>query len=326
MNSNAENKGLVSLIIPVYKTAEYLDECLSSVTSQTYNYLEIIIVLDGEDETCLGICNRYANSDERIQIYCITHQGTSAARNYGLRLITGDYVAFIDSDDCLHPLYVETLLKDMINQNADISCCNYGTDKSLLGMNSGESYCVSGIDAISYCRLKRNDKIFYGTALWNKMFRVSNLQKDDVFDVSYTFGEDTKFLLPIMAKSTIVSFSTSILYYKRMLHNKYSTHNIYKYYSWEYLFFVESGFSDDLKESSKRRMQQYFLFSSIHRFINGDDNVKSAIEDNWSLIKRHIINDKEISLLGRLKLTLTLLLIRYNFPVSFVSFIYNLHD
>lgn len=99
----------ISIIIPVYKVEEFLDECVQSVLKQTYHDLEIILVDDGSPDRCGQMCDAYAEKDKRIKVVHKENGGLSDARNAGLAVATGDYVAFLDSDDFVAPQMYEVL-------------------------------------------------------------------------------------------------------------------------------------------------------------------------------------------------------------------------
>ena len=94
---------LISVIIPVYKVEEYLDECVLSVIRQTYANLEIILVDDGSPDNCPRMCDEWATKDSRIKVIHKENGGLSDARNAGLDAAEGQYIAFIDSDDYIKP-------------------------------------------------------------------------------------------------------------------------------------------------------------------------------------------------------------------------------
>ena len=114
---------LVSVIVPVYNVAPYLREALDSVVNQTYKDLEIIIVDDGSTDGSADICEEYADSDDRIKLIKQPNKGLSGARNTGLENATGDLVAFVDSDDSISPLFVESLVSAMISSDSQIGVC-----------------------------------------------------------------------------------------------------------------------------------------------------------------------------------------------------------
>lgn len=102
---------LLSVIVPVYNVEAYLRDCIDSILTQSYPRLEILIVDDGSSDTSPQICDTYAAQDPRIKVYHTTNGGLSAARNYGLERMRGDYVTFIDSDDWLEGDILSTCMQ-----------------------------------------------------------------------------------------------------------------------------------------------------------------------------------------------------------------------
>lgn len=116
---------LISVIVPVYKVEKYLEKCVDSIISQTYDNLEIILVNDGSPDKCPHICDRYKETDGRIKVIHKENGGLSSARNAGLAMCSGEYIAFIDSDDCIAEDYIEKLYSAMETENADIAICDF---------------------------------------------------------------------------------------------------------------------------------------------------------------------------------------------------------
>lgn len=119
MTCDMENK--ISVIIPVYNTAEYLPDCLNSVMVQTYDNLEIIIVDDGSTDGSWKICEFYVRKDKRIKAYHKENGGLSDARNFGVDKSTGEFLSFIDSDDTIHKDFFKILMENQREVDADIS-------------------------------------------------------------------------------------------------------------------------------------------------------------------------------------------------------------
>ena len=92
---------LVSIIVPIYNVALYLERCLVSLTGQTYKNIEILLVDDGSTDASGALCDLWQSKDHRIQVFHKPNGGLSDARNYGLERASGDYVCFTDSDDWL---------------------------------------------------------------------------------------------------------------------------------------------------------------------------------------------------------------------------------
>ena len=117
---NGEPK--ISVIIPIYNTAAYLPRCLDSILQNTYRSLEIICVNDGSTDDSAVILERYAAADSRIIAVNQENAGVSAARNTGLDMATGDFIAFVDSDDWVHPQYFEILIQFINSEYCDVDC------------------------------------------------------------------------------------------------------------------------------------------------------------------------------------------------------------
>ena len=116
---------LVSVIIPVYNPGKYLYHCLDSITGQTYQNLEIILVDDGSTDDSLSVCREYAAADHRITVFHQENAGVSAARNRGMEAAHGDFYSFIDSDDFLETDTYEYLLKIWEKEQTDVVCFEY---------------------------------------------------------------------------------------------------------------------------------------------------------------------------------------------------------
>ena len=104
---------MISVIIPVYNVENYLEECLNSVQHQTYTNIEVILVNDGSTDNSKMICERYCQENRRFHLISQTNQGQSVARNTGVVASTGEYIAFVDSDDVIKANYLEELMKYM---------------------------------------------------------------------------------------------------------------------------------------------------------------------------------------------------------------------
>ena len=116
---------LISVIVPVYNIERYVERCLKSIIKQTYENVEIILVDDGSKDKSGEICDRYAEENKRIKVIHQKNQGLSAARNKGIEIATGKYIAFIDGDDYIHKQFIEILYRELIDKNADIVSCDF---------------------------------------------------------------------------------------------------------------------------------------------------------------------------------------------------------
>lgn len=119
-----ERKGLLSVIVPVYKVEPYLRRCIDSIRNQTYKNLQIVLVDDGSPDGCGAICDEYTKLDDRIIAVHQENEGLSGARNNGLLFAEGEYIAFVDSDDWLHPQMYEILIHLIEAHRLDMARCS----------------------------------------------------------------------------------------------------------------------------------------------------------------------------------------------------------
>ena len=102
---------MISIIVPIYNAAHYLNACMDSLLSQTEKELQIILVDDGSTDESLSLAKTYKDRDPRVECYSQPHAGQSAARNEGMRHAKGEYIAFVDADDSLAPEWCAQYLK-----------------------------------------------------------------------------------------------------------------------------------------------------------------------------------------------------------------------
>lgn len=121
------SKPLISVIIPIYKAEKYIEKCVDAVRNQTYENLEIILVDDGSPDNSGIICDRLAAEDSRIRVLHKENGGAATARNAGLDVMTGAYIAFVDADDDMELNYIETLYNTLSQKNAQVAICGFKT-------------------------------------------------------------------------------------------------------------------------------------------------------------------------------------------------------
>ena len=172
----------ISIIVPIYNVEKYLDKCIKSIVNQSFKNLEIILVDDGSLDNCPAICDEWTKKDYRIKVIHKENGGLSDARNAGLSVASGDYIAFVDSDDYIEPDMYEKLLKVAIDNNCDIVSCKlrmvYENDINLIANDdTGEVIYYSTEDAISALI---DDKI--RQVVWNKLYKA-DIIKNIPFDV-----------------------------------------------------------------------------------------------------------------------------------------------
>ena len=157
----------ISVIVPVYNVAQYLSQCLDSILSQDYKDLEVILIDDGSTDASGEICDRYGASDSRVRVIHQKNGGAAAAKNAGLRLATGDYLTFADSDDYLEPGAYGFLMKTLQESGA---VAVQGSFREIY-RNRAEEQRISDEILEGYDYLLRFPKDFSCALLWNKLYR-----------------------------------------------------------------------------------------------------------------------------------------------------------
>lgn len=119
----------ISVIVPVYKVEPYLHRCVDSILAQTFTDFELILVDDGSPDNCGAICDEYAAKDERVRVIHQKNGGLSAARNAGIDWAFANsdsaWLAFVDSDDWVHPQYLEKLYRAAAESGVKLAVCAY---------------------------------------------------------------------------------------------------------------------------------------------------------------------------------------------------------
>ncbi len=135
---------LISVIVPVYNVAQYLEKSIASIQKQTYQNLEIILVDDGATDESGRLCDSIAELDDRVSVLHKKNEGLSQARNDGMKQAHGDYLIFIDSDDYIHPEMIQSLYEQLIQEDADVSSCGvmnvYANDESPQSANQDDYF------------------------------------------------------------------------------------------------------------------------------------------------------------------------------------------
>ena len=161
---------LISVIIPVYNVAEFLNRCMESVCGQTYRNLEIIVVDDGSTDESSAMCDKWAASDSRIRLIRQPNGGLSAARNTALDVAKGEWIAFVDSDDWIERDMYEGLCRVAVENDADIVACGYIRDYTHKSKVRNLSDIVKTISPDEALKMIVEDRHLQNH-MWSKIYR-----------------------------------------------------------------------------------------------------------------------------------------------------------
>lgn len=182
----------VSIIIPVYKTEDYLEECLNSVFEQEYTDIEIILVDDGSPDNCPKLCDEYAQKHENIKVIHQTNRGLGLSRNSGLQVATGKYIFFLDSDDCLDGKdAIANLVSCGEEKEADI-ITGYFRRFNANNISEPNAHHLQEGKYTETVAFRFNGFYKYGHLAynWGKLYRREFLVKNELYCKAYPFTQD----------------------------------------------------------------------------------------------------------------------------------------
>ncbi len=164
---------LISVIVPVYRVEAYLERCVKSILSQTYENLEVILVDDGSPDQCPAICDACAEKDARVKVIHQENKGLSGARNAGIDAASGEYLAFVDSDDYVSPHFIEELYQLLQDTGCAIGQCRFSYVKGDGLVEEGDSaFCIYRGESLMEQLYGPEEKATCFVVAWNKLYRA----------------------------------------------------------------------------------------------------------------------------------------------------------
>lgn len=214
-------EALISIVTPMYNSANYIKQLLDSISKQTYKNFEIIIVDDGSTDNSVNIVNEYLS--ETCIKYSITKQknsGPSSARNTGIDLSSGEYIVFVDSDDVLHPDYLSELFAAVHLSNTELAFClsdnfyDFGKLRFDLSTSNKKHINYYRPDDLAFRIAIVSKKVGH----WTCIYKKSLLDKHKIkYLTEYKYGEDTEFLVKYLSfvNTSIIEIPRK-LYFQRL--------------------------------------------------------------------------------------------------------------
>lgn len=311
---------LISVIIPVYNSAKYLERCLESVVHQTHKNLEIIIVNDGSDDQSAEIINLWGQKDPRIIQIHQTNQGVSAARNQGLKIAKGNCIGFIDADDAVEEDLYEFLYHNLEKYEADISHCGFKLVKQdclknfydtgiILVQNKGEALA----DILSGERIE--------PSVWNKLYRKSIL-KNVYFQNDIKTNEDLLFNVEAFynAKLSVFEDQVKYSYFSNSDSASRSTFTIKKA---EDLTEVGKRIKEILKEDSIREKAEKFYTAKLIMVLQALQ-INQLQNSTFAKSLRKEVSSLRATPMGFRTRVLKIILIQFPYLYSTFRFVYDL--
>ena len=206
---------LITIIVPCYNASKTVGACIESVLAQTYHNWELIIVDDGSTDDSYEILLKLAINDSRIRIVKQKNAGVSAARNTGIKMANGKYLAFLDADDWYSNDFIEVMYIAICKNNADVSCCGY-----CLEMGESSHDVIYGQGDICYQGEEYLHQILFGRSVrgfvCNKLIRIESV-RDVRFSKDLKLCEDMMFCCDIYRNNIRMAYVDKAMYHYRII-------------------------------------------------------------------------------------------------------------
>ena len=299
-NVNYNKKPLISIILPVYNVAIYLDRCFQSISDQSFTDFEVIAVNDGSTDNSVAVCEKWLNKDSRIKLISQPNGGLSEARNTGIKAALGEYITCIDSDDYVAPSYLEELVK-AIKKNPEckmVGCGHYivRPKGNFLDYSTKEEEVVlSQEDAFESVLYHGIVNVSAWAKLYHKsLFEKCRYPKGHLYEDTYIFGE-------LLLQTSYYIFINRPLYYycKRedsIVSGSYSSKRLEYIESVKQLIKCAKKCSPDLEKGCIRRLIHANL--SVLRYMENcsesDRHIRDNLKNEVFELERKIKKDKKI--------------------------------
>jgi len=270
---------LLSVIIPVYNVEPYLEQCLDSVINQTYKNLEIICINDGSTDNSLKILEKYQKKDSRIKLINQKNKGLSGARNAGLDVAKGEYIAFVDSDDYLELNAYEEAMKVMFDDNKieliEFLVNAFAEDNNVLNMDRAKNSTM--YNHVNF-RLKKH-------TVWgcNKVFKANIINESSLrFILDMTYAEDVFFTYAYNMLKKKSGFIGKLLYNYRIRKGSIMYEQEKTNYSKRIqLYYNYDALVDFAKKHNIYEQNRYFIYNryieNILKFCNDKKRLLEAV-------------------------------------------------
>lgn len=206
---------MVSVIIPAYNVAQYLDRCLESVLCQSFLEFEVIIIDDGSTDETASVCKRWKEKDRRIRFYSKNNEGQGPARDMGVHIAEGKYIFFLDADDWIVPNCLEQLVRAAEETQADMVIFDYFLTKrsetgGFIHQPAPRHLCLADTGVT----LKEHPELLSrcGGTVWNKFQKKDFIQKNGIHHPSHRY-EDISYVYQMLTRAGRIVHLPELLYY-----------------------------------------------------------------------------------------------------------------
>lgn len=288
-------KPVVSIIVPCYKVERYLDRCMLSLLHQTLQDIEIILVDDGSPDRCPQMCDEYARQDLRIKVVHKENGGLGYARNSGLEVATGAYVAFVDSDDFVETNMYEVLYEEAIQSDADVVFSNFYTERKKgywhenREVNERKEWIGKGVeefmlDMIASAPYEKTERK-YQMSVWHSIYRRSIIENNHIrfYSEREVLSEDFPFQMEFFKHCLKIVFLPHVFYH--YCRNENSLTHSFTPNKFSRIKILYDIMTEQLKDvdSSQERLDRFYIGYMRARTI---ELIESELPD-----KRKVLSD-----------------------------------
>lgn len=298
--------GIVSIIVPIYNVEKYLEKCIKSLVDQRYRNLEIILVDDGSTDSCVEICEKWKGLDNRIKVYHKKNGGLSDARNFGLKQATGQYIAFVDSDDYVEEDAYERAIEGLKKNNAQIFIMGraylYGNKKEIK-QKKNIKFLMNNEEALDKMNLLK----YYDVAAWDKV-----CEKKLFENIEFPIGklsEDWYTMYKVIERADRIVYDSNPLYVYRQRKSSITHSDDIKinmdpmYASKEVLEFIKNKYPNiQLNAIAQYVYATIGVYNNIVVYKSNDVNERKEILLNIKKYYKSVITNDEIILSRKIQL------------------------
>ena len=282
-------KPLFSVLIPVFKIEKYIEECVLSITNQSFSDFEIILIDDGSPDSCPEICERLRKNDSRIKVLHKKNEGVAKARRDGAEIAEGEYVICIDGDDWLKKDCLTKISEVVQKKNIDIFCfgmlADNGKQTTPLGINYREGfYSKQAIEKeIFPLLIQKSDASYFIPSLCGKVIRRQLFLDNVLANENVTIGEDGACVIPCVFHANSMYISNESFYFYR--YNSESATKGKKVFNWDWPKLVANHIEnridinyDDMQRQLYRKIT-HDIFSVVVSQFNRKEKYSVIVKD-----------------------------------------------
>jgi len=287
--------GKISVIIPVYNTEEYVEDCLKSLMEQTYKNIEILLINDNSDEECTDLLKDIANQNDKVKLFHFQERkGVGAARNFGVKKASGDYIYFLDSDDYLPEKTLEILVKHIKHNNMI-----RGRMKTT-NFSNGLAIVLDGLFKVKNFKNNRYRLIRNNSAL-NFLFRKKFISDENLsFSENVEIYSDLAFMIPALVQTEQIPYLKEAVYFRRRRNDPITNPSLIQYdekikitnFLEIYNEIKDQNYDELSNDFLDKQLLNFYRKNIVTYFKKNDcvDNVFNQLSDTMQRVNPDVVN------------------------------------